>query len=165
MSCVASALPDAPNLDVASQAGQASPRRAAQDEPGRAAADAQFDLAKQYGFSSWRALKAHIDSLTVDGQLFDAARNGDVDALAALLDKHPDKLHARSEAVRVDAAARRGAQQGHLATVDLLLQRGLDVNTRERGDNTYAMHWAAAAGHARRRAAAGRRRRRRRRAR
>ena len=31
--------------------------------------------------------------------------------------------------------------------VDLLLQRGLDVNTREKGDNTYAMHWAAAAGH------------------
>jgi len=31
--------------------------------------------------------------------------------------------------------------------VDLLLKSGLDVNTREKGDNTYAMHWAAAAGH------------------
>jgi ankyrin repeat protein len=31
--------------------------------------------------------------------------------------------------------------------VDLLLRRGLDPNTREKGDNTYAMHWAAAAGH------------------
>ena len=31
--------------------------------------------------------------------------------------------------------------------MELLLQRGLDVNTREKGDNTYAMHWAAAAGH------------------
>jgi ankyrin repeat protein len=31
--------------------------------------------------------------------------------------------------------------------VDLLLRRGLDVNAREKGDNTYAMHWAAAAGH------------------
>ena len=30
--------------------------------------------------------------------------------------------------------------------VDLLLERGLDANTREKGDNTYAMHWAAAAG-------------------
>jgi ankyrin repeat protein len=28
-----------------------------------------------------------------------------------------------------------------------LLARGLDVNARERGDNTYAMHWAAAGGH------------------
>jgi ankyrin repeat protein len=31
--------------------------------------------------------------------------------------------------------------------VDLLVKRGIDVNTREKGDNTYAMHWAAAAGH------------------
>lgn len=34
----------------------------------------------------------------------------------------------------------------HLPAVDVLLERGLDVNTREKGDNTYAMHWAAAAG-------------------
>ena len=39
------------------------------------------------------------------------------------------------------------ASNGQLAAVDLLLSRGLDVNTREKGDNTYAMHWAAAAGH------------------
>jgi ankyrin repeat protein len=39
------------------------------------------------------------------------------------------------------------AHKGHLESVDLLLRRGLDVNTREEGDNTYAMHWAAAAGH------------------
>jgi ankyrin repeat protein len=38
------------------------------------------------------------------------------------------------------------AHQAQLAAVDLLLRRGLDVNARERGDNTYAMHWAAAAG-------------------
>jgi ankyrin repeat protein len=31
--------------------------------------------------------------------------------------------------------------------VNFLLARGLDVNAREKGDNTYAMHWAAAAGH------------------
>ena len=28
------------------------------------------------------------------------------------------------------------AQNGHLPVVDLLLKRGLDVNTRETGDNT-----------------------------
>ena len=27
-----------------------------------------------------------------------------------------------------------------------VLERGLDVNYREKGDNTYAMHWAAAQG-------------------
>ena len=35
---------------------------------------------------------------------------------------------------------------GHLPVVDVLLRRGLDLNAREKGDNTYAMHWAAAAG-------------------
>ncbi|HZC27208.1 MAG TPA: ankyrin repeat domain-containing protein, partial [Actinopolymorphaceae bacterium] len=36
---------------------------------------------------------------------------------------------------------------GQLSAVDLLLRRGLDVDIRERGDNTTPMHWAAAAGH------------------
>ena len=48
---------------------------------------------------------------TIDEPLFEAARNGDIDRVTALLDL------------------------------------GVDVNGRENGDNTYAMHWAAAAGH------------------
>ena len=83
---------------------------------------------------------------TVDGQLFDAARTGDVDSLGALLDQHADKLHARSGPYGW-SLLHTAAQNGHLAAVDLLLARGLDVNLREHGDNTYAMHWAAAAGH------------------
>jgi ankyrin repeat protein len=113
--------------------------------PSAQLADAQFDLAKGYGFSSWRALKAHIDVLTVDGQLFDAARNGDVIRLTALLDEHPDRLHARAKPYEW-SLLHAAAEKGHLAAVDSLLKRGLDVNTREKGDNTYAMHWAAAAG-------------------
>ena len=81
--------------------------------------------------------------MTIDEQLFDAARKGDVGTLRALLDEHPDKLAIRGEpyeSTLLHAGAR------HLSVVDLLLNRGLDVNARERGDNTYAMHWAAAAG-------------------
>jgi ankyrin repeat protein len=40
----------------------------------------------------------------------------------------------------------KAAQDGDLATVELMIQRGLDVNMRESGDNTYPMHWAAALG-------------------
>lgn len=106
-------------------------------------ADAQLQVAREYGFPSWRALKAHVDALTVDGRLFEAARSGDAATLAALLDRYPDRLHARAKPygfTLLHLAA------PHLAAVDLLLRRGLDVNARERGDNTYAMHWAAAAG-------------------
>lgn len=84
--------------------------------------------------------------MTVEGRLFDAARNGDVETLAALLDKHPDKLRSREKPygwTLLHAAA----HHGRLPSVDLLLKLGLDVNTREHGDDTYAMHWAAAAGH------------------
>jgi len=109
-------------------------------------ADAQFAIATEHGFSSWRALEAHVDALTVEGQLFDAARHGDAAALRTLLDAHPEELHARNKpyAWTLLHAAAFG---GHLDAVDLLLTRGLDVNARERGDNTSAMHWAAAAGH------------------
>ncbi|MDQ3697241.1 MAG: ankyrin repeat domain-containing protein [Gemmatimonadota bacterium] len=139
-------LPDAANLDWLRKQAKRRLAELRQARPEAKLADAQFDLARLYGFSSWRALKAHIDSLTLDGQLFDAARKGDVDRLSALLDKHPNNLHAREkpyEWTLLHAAA----QNGHLAAVDVLLRRGLDVNTREKGDNTYAMHWAAAAGH------------------
>jgi ankyrin repeat protein len=139
-------LPDNPNLDWLRKQAKRHLDELRQTNPAAHLADAQYAIAKRYGFSSWRSLKAHIESLTVEGQLFDAAKSGDAARLAALLDAHPDKLHSRSkpfEWTLLHAAA----MDGHLAAVDLLLKRGLDVNTREKGDNTYAMHWAAAAGH------------------
>lgn len=143
---VALSLPDAPNLEWLRKQARRRLAELRQATPTARLADAQFDLAKQYGFSSWRALKAHVDSLAVDGQLFDAAKRGDVAALAALLDKYPDRLHARNKPYEW-SLLHLAANAGHLAAVDLLLNRGLDANTREKGDNTYAMHWAAAAGH------------------
>jgi hypothetical protein len=86
------------------------------------------------------------DQAEMPGRLFDAARAGDVGALAGMLDRDPELLQAREppyDWTLLHAAA----AAGHLAAVDLLLTRGLDVNVRETGDNTYAMHWAAAAGH------------------
>lgn len=139
-------LPDHPNLDRLRKEAKRRLKELRSTNPSAQLTDAQFEIARRYGFSSWRALKAHVDAVTVEGQLFDAARTGNVDTLAVLLDKHPDKLHAREnpyEWTLLHAAA----QNGHLAVVNELLTRGLDVNTRERGDNTYAMHWAAAAGH------------------
>ena len=108
-------------------------------------ADAQLDVARQNGFPSWRALKAHIDSLTIEGQLFNAARTGDVPTLTALLDQHPEKLAARDEPYAF-TLLHAAAGEGQLAAVDLLLRRGIDPNSREQGDNTYPIHWAAAAG-------------------
>lgn len=149
----ASSLPDAPSLEWLRKEAKRRLAELQRREPAARLSDAQFEIAKQYGFSSWRALKAHIDALSVDGQLFAAARAGDVSRLRALLDEHPDKRFTRDkpyEWTLLHAAAFREpfstTPKDSLGVVTLLLERGLDPNARERGDRTYAMHWAAAAG-------------------
>ncbi len=139
-------LPDAPNLDWLRKQAKRRLAELRAEKPAARLAHAQFDLARQYGFSSWRALKAHVDALTVDGQLFDAARSGNAAALASLIDAHPDKLRVRSKPYE-HTLLHTAAWKGHLDAVDLLLRRGLDVDVREKGDTTTAMVWAAANGH------------------
>jgi ankyrin repeat protein len=138
-------LPDALDLDWLRKQAKRRLAELREDDHGAKLADAQFDLAKRYGFSSWRALKSHADSRTVEGRLFDAAR-ADLDRLAAILDEDPKRLHARTRQYE-HTLLHVAAEHGRVAAVDLLLRRGLDPNTREKGDNTTPMHWAAAAGH------------------
>lgn len=85
-------------------------------------------------------------TMDLDDQLFDAARAGDLARLTTLLDDHPEKLIVRT-APYEHSLLHLAAHAGQLAAVDLLLARGLHVDTREKGDNTCAIHWAAAAGH------------------
>src|SRR6476660_3314586 len=123
-----STLPDSPNLEWLRKEAKRRLDQLRETHPAAKLAEAQLALARQYGFASWRALKSHVDLLSVEGQLFAAARAGELDTLSALLDRHPDKLLARAkpyEWTLLHAAAERG----HLAIVDLLLNRGLDPNT------------------------------------
>ncbi len=69
-------LPDHPDLDWLRKQAKRRLDELRVANPSTQLSAAQFDLARQYGFTSWRALKAHIDALTTDGQLFDAARSG-----------------------------------------------------------------------------------------
>src|SRR5215213_3172461 len=89
-------LPESPDLHWLRKSAKRLLTELRKTNPAARLADVQFDLARQYGFSSWRALKAHVDSLTVDGRMFDAASKGDARGLAALLDEHPEKLDARA---------------------------------------------------------------------
>ncbi len=140
-----STLPDNPNLEWLRKEAKTRLAELRSTNPDARLADAQFELAQQYGFSSWRALKSHIDSLTIDGQIIEAARAGSVDRLRTLLDEHPTKLHLKVPPYDASLLFP-AAQSGSLDAVGLLLDRGLDVNYRERGDNTYALHWVAAQG-------------------
>jgi ankyrin repeat protein len=138
-------LPDAPSLDWLRKQAKRRLAELRATKPKAKLAEAQFALAKQYGFPSWRALKAHVDSLSLEGQLFEAAKKGDVKTLATLLDQHPDALNARAQPYE-HTLLHAAAQSGQPATVEYLLRRGIGPNVKEKGDDTYPMHWAAAAG-------------------
>ena len=138
-------LPETPSLEWLRKHARRRLADLKREQPAARLADAQLDVAREYGFSSWRAMKAHIDALSLPGALFQAARTGDVVRVGAILDAHPELLTTREppyDWTLLHAAA----QMGQVAIVDLLLARGLDVNAKEKGDDTTALHWAAAAG-------------------
>jgi ankyrin repeat protein len=78
-------LPDRPNLrHLKDQAKDLL-------EAGAAAsiADAQFKIARLYGFASWPKLKAHVDSLNEIGQLKQAIDANDVDRVKSMMTRNP----------------------------------------------------------------------------
>lgn len=139
-------LPDEPSLDWLKKQAKRQLVKLRSTSPDAQLSDAQLNVAREYGFSSWRALKSHIDSMTIDGKLVAAARAGNVKTIREVLDEYPEKVQSRSGQYKwtpLHVAAR----HGQLEAVNELIERGADVNAREEGDNTYPMHWAAAAGH------------------
>ena len=51
--------------------------------------DAQFQVARLYGFASWPKLKAHLGSLEEAGQLEQAIDREDIDAVKAMMTRNP----------------------------------------------------------------------------
>jgi ankyrin repeat protein len=55
-------------------------------------ADAQFQIARRYGFASWAKLKFHVDSLQEVGELKQAIDTNDFERVKALMSRNPE-LH------------------------------------------------------------------------
>jgi hypothetical protein len=62
----------------------------------------------------------------LEGQIIEAARKGDAERLARLLDQHPDKLALKVPPYEASLLFP-AAQSGNIDAVELLLKRGLDV--------------------------------------
>lgn len=72
-----------------------------------------------------------------------AAEEGNVDALRRLLGANPNLLDRASADVNGQTALHKAAWRNHAACVQFLLERGANVRIRDRGDNAYALHFAA----------------------
>ena len=107
-------------------------------------AAAQLSIAREYGFSSWRALKIEIDRRRAPhiAEFMRACTAGDVNALEELLKKEPGLARERvaSGSTGLHLAVR------HPDALRLLLQQGADPNIRDDGDNASPLHFAAAHG-------------------
>lgn len=140
---MARTLPDRASLDWLKKTARQSLPALRAANPGARLADAQRALAREYGFPSWRALKAHVEApaaAAMSEQLIAAflravgegetgkvrAALADAPALVNAVGPHPfwggrpQPLHVAIEARRRDL-------------FDLLLEAGADVNGRNEG--------------------------------
>ena len=122
-------------------------------DPAAKLADAQKDVARHYGFPSWRALKAHVDAARAEvpprtpnqedvvRAFFEAVGTGKLDRVRAALDHAPALVHAvgphpfwggRPQALHV------AIESDQREMFDLLLERGSNVD----GVNDGYMGWS-----------------------
>src|SRR5258706_7809150 len=98
-------------------------------------ADAQFVLAREWRFSSWAALKQHIESRVEDTRspeerMHDAFRRHDARAVRTLFEKHPALRKRIDEPLFAFDSPAIVAYADNPAMVDVLLDFGADPNRR-----------------------------------
>lgn len=212
------ALPANPNLDWLKKTAKQRLVQLRTSEPDAKLHQAQLALAHDYGFKSWRALKAHVDSISPtlrdrkrvfeaarvgdvevvrrafaagfdpatpdsDGRtvhqiakqqghetieilardiqggktrpddemraiqdIMRAAQSGDLDALRAGLDAHPEWIDALGGGFQKAAALHLAVLRNQHAATRLLIERGADLNCRDFPDNAAPLHFAAVHG-------------------
>ena len=137
-------LPDRASLEYLKKLAKERLAALRAADPAAKLADAQLAVAREYGFTSWRVLKAEVDRRRAPNvaEFLRACQTGDLDALREILKVDPSLARERV------AGGTTGLHQAvrHPAAVRLLLDGGADPNLRDTGDNASALHFAAANG-------------------
>jgi ankyrin repeat protein len=143
------ALPARPNLHWLRKTAKQQLHELRKTNSDAKLAGAQLALARQYGFRSWRALKAEVDRLQVlasSGEqsiaaLLRAVGTGQIDTVRAMLAATPELINAvgphpfwggRSQPLHLSIDTKRRDM------FDLLIAAGADVN----GNNEHNEHWS-----------------------
>jgi ankyrin repeat protein len=138
-------LPAQPNLDWLKKTAKQRRVELRACEPSAKLHQPQLAIARDYGFAGWPALKALVDTLSIDGQVIAATIAGKARELGKLLANHPRKIGLTGGPWNAPLL-HLAAEGGHLDCVSLLLRRGFDADKRDRTDKATALHWAAAGG-------------------
>jgi ankyrin repeat protein/catechol 2,3-dioxygenase-like lactoylglutathione lyase family enzyme len=139
-----SKLPDRASLEYLKKRAKELLFQLRQRDPRAKLATAQLAIAREYGFPSWRALKAEIDQRRAPtlASFFAACSAGDTATLRDLLASEPSLVHERT----VEGSTGLHLAVRHVDAVRLLLEHGSDPNARDSGDNAYPLHFAGGAG-------------------
>ena len=151
---MARSLPPRPNLDWLKKDARDRLAALRAADPAARLHHAQLAIAREYGFASWRKLRAHVEA--VAGGVFnprpvalDAAAAERISAAIradetaqwnALLDAEPEIIHARlpDGQTALHAAAQQEATNG----VAVLLDRGADANAKYGDSGHTPLSWA-----------------------
>ena len=126
-------LPDNPNLEHLKKQAKELLRTLPQ---GNKLADAQHQLAKEYGFATWTKLKSHVESfsLTPAEALREAVREMNPTRVRELIERFP-QLRATIDAPLPDYgfglnALYAAVQRSDRETIDVLLKAGASISKR-----------------------------------
>ena len=129
------ALPANPNLEWLRKAAKHRLIALRAGDPAAKLTAAQRDIAGEYGFTSWRALKAHIDEITSTlrdhERVFEAARNGDVEVVRRAFAEGFDPATPDIDGRTIYQIAKDRRHE----TIELLARDIRGGNTRSEGDN------------------------------
>ena len=144
----ASKLPAHANLEHVKNEAKQHFKTMRSKSPATRLADAQLQVARSYGFPSWRKLKAHVEALHDFGQqLINAVHAGDLGSIRKILDKHPDLVNASADLPRLkrpsDTLSMRllhlSIAEAKVDVLRLLIERGADLNVRN-ADGRLPLH-------------------------
>lgn len=155
----AGALPARANLEHLKNEAKQWLKQLRAQNPASRLAEAQLFVARRYGFTSWRRMKAYVDALNdVGRRLIHAVRDGDLKTMREVLDRRPELTNAKTEIdqralMPVDYTGAEAQPREmltmpllHLAIVGgkidalrLLIERGADVNARN-ADGRLPLH-------------------------